>query len=165
MERKEKKRNNKIGKKKREKWKEKMEERGRSRKSEKRKRKNGKKKREKWKEREREREKEREKRKKGRKEERKRKRKIWNPYNGGYWGRICGKKIYSSGKHEIKIKIDQFPNPKYGWNEIRLGVIKTENRENLIKKRKWEGIYFFQTFGITRKKNSKAKNAKRKTEN
>ncbi|KAJ3424190.1 tripartite motif-containing protein [Anaeramoeba flamelloides] len=50
-----------------------------------------------------------------------------------YYGRICGKKIYSSGKNEIKIKIDQFPNSKNQSNQINLGVIKTENRENFIK--------------------------------
>ncbi|KAJ3432180.1 hypothetical protein M0812_21111 [Anaeramoeba flamelloides] len=67
---------------------------------------------------------------------------VWNPNNGGYWGTICGKKIYSSGKHEIKIKIDQFPNPKNESNQINLGIIKTENRENFIKKRNWDNIFF-----------------------
>ncbi|KAJ3424153.1 chascon isoform d-related [Anaeramoeba flamelloides] len=68
---------------------------------------------------------------------------AWNP---NYGGMICGKKIYSSGKHEIKIKIDQFPNPKNERNLIRLGVIKTENRENFIKKGNYsEETYFFKT--------------------
>ncbi|KAJ6247040.1 spry domain containing socs box protein [Anaeramoeba flamelloides] len=70
---------------------------------------------------------------------------AWNPSNDYWNGIICGKKIYSSGKHEIKIKIDQFPNPKNQLNEISLGVIKTENRENLINYRNREGTYFFQT--------------------
>ncbi|KAJ3442088.1 enolase-phosphatase e1 [Anaeramoeba flamelloides] len=63
-------------------------------------------------------------------------------------GRICGKIIYSSGKHEIKIKIDQYPNPKiYQLNQIYLGVIKTENRENFIKNDElWEGTYFFHNY-------------------
>ncbi|KAJ3442165.1 hypothetical protein M0812_11895 [Anaeramoeba flamelloides] len=70
---------------------------------------------------------------------------AWNPFNNEYYcGKICGKKIYSSGKHEIKIKIDQFPKNK--WNEIKLGVIETENRENLIKHWNWEGTYFFHTW-------------------
>ncbi|KAJ6255392.1 spry domain containing socs box protein [Anaeramoeba flamelloides] len=72
-----------------------------------------------------------------------------------------GNKIYSSGKHEIKIKIDQFPNSKNESNRIRLGIIKTENRENLIKKRDWEGIYFFQTMWNEKK----LKSRKRKWEN
>ncbi|KAJ6236072.1 hypothetical protein M0813_03525 [Anaeramoeba flamelloides] len=67
---------------------------------------------------------------------------AWNPNYG--W--ICGKKIYSSGKHEIKIKIDLFPNPKNDCNVIWLGIIKTENRENFIKYGWWEGTYFFRTF-------------------
>ncbi|KAJ3435694.1 hypothetical protein M0812_19436 [Anaeramoeba flamelloides] len=66
-----------------------------------------------------------------------------NPSKYGY-GKICGKKIYSSGKHEIKIKIDQFPNPKNKTNIIYLGVIKTENREKLIEKKDYEGTYYFQ---------------------
>ncbi|KAJ6255253.1 tripartite motif-containing protein [Anaeramoeba flamelloides] len=69
---------------------------------------------------------------------------AWNP-NGNYGGMICGKKIYSSGKHEIKIKIDQSPNPKNEENHISLGVIKTENMENFIKYYNWKGTYFFQT--------------------
>ncbi|KAJ3427583.1 hypothetical protein M0812_25207 [Anaeramoeba flamelloides] len=67
-------------------------------------------------------------------------------------GIICGKKIYSRGKHQIKIKIDQFPNPKNEWNLIYLGIIKTENRENFIKKRNWEGIYYFSSYWYGRKK-------------
>ncbi|KAJ6251215.1 b-box domain protein [Anaeramoeba flamelloides] len=67
---------------------------------------------------------------------------AWNPSYGGI---ICGKKIYSSGKHEIKIKIDQFPNSKNEWNVIYLGVIKTENRENLIKNGNLEETYYFET--------------------
>ncbi|KAJ6255236.1 tripartite motif-containing protein [Anaeramoeba flamelloides] len=73
---------------------------------------------------------------------------AWNP---DYDGWICGKKIYSSGKHEIKIKIDQFPNSKNESNWICLGVIKTENRENFIKKGNWEGTYYFETWWIREK--------------
>ncbi|KAJ3424191.1 motif protein trim9 [Anaeramoeba flamelloides] len=71
-----------------------------------------------------------------------------NPYNDWGPGKICGKKIYSSGKHEIKIKIDQFPNPKNQWNQIKLGIIKTENRENFIKNHwnYWEETYFFKIY-------------------
>ncbi|KAJ6229268.1 tripartite motif-containing protein [Anaeramoeba flamelloides] len=68
---------------------------------------------------------------------------AWNPSSWYWMGTICGKKIYSSGKHEIKIKIDQFP--KNDWNEIRLGIIKTENRENFIKNENMEGTYFVRT--------------------
>ncbi|KAJ6252076.1 hypothetical protein M0813_14625 [Anaeramoeba flamelloides] len=70
---------------------------------------------------------------------------AWNPSSEEY-GCICGKKIYSRGKHEIKIKIDQFPNPENEKNVICLGVIKTENRENLIENDDWEGTYYFRTF-------------------
>ncbi|KAJ6230188.1 hypothetical protein M0813_06826 [Anaeramoeba flamelloides] len=70
---------------------------------------------------------------------------AWNP-SFSYYGRICGKKIYSSGKHQIKIKIDQYPNPKNERNLICLGVVKTENRQNLIKNNDWEKIYFFMTW-------------------
>ncbi|KAJ3428049.1 hypothetical protein M0812_25681 [Anaeramoeba flamelloides] len=69
---------------------------------------------------------------------------AWNPSEN--WGRICGKKIYSRGKHQIKIKIDQFPNPEYEANYVDLGVIKTENRENLIEKVNYEGTYFFSSY-------------------
>ncbi|KAJ3451048.1 zinc finger protein constans-like [Anaeramoeba flamelloides] len=90
---------------------------------------------------------------------------AWNPNSKYYrWGKICGKKIYSSGKHEIKIKIDQFPNPKNQWNQINLGIIKTENRENFIKNH-WnrEGTYFFQTYWNFEIK--KLESRKRKKEN
>ncbi|KAJ3442277.1 tripartite motif-containing protein [Anaeramoeba flamelloides] len=70
---------------------------------------------------------------------------AWNPDND-YGSMICGKKIYSSGKHEIKIKIDQFPNPKNELNDIHLGVIETQNRENFIKNCDLEGTYFFKTY-------------------
>ncbi|KAJ3446100.1 tripartite motif-containing protein [Anaeramoeba flamelloides] len=62
-------------------------------------------------------------------------------------GKICGKKIYSSGKHEIKIKINKFPNPKNEYNEIGFGVIQTENKEYLIKHHLYyrQGLYSFQT--------------------
>ncbi|KAJ6247039.1 motif protein trim9 [Anaeramoeba flamelloides] len=86
---------------------------------------------------------------------------VWNPNNGGYWGTICGKKIYSSGKHEIKIKIDQFPNPKNESNQINLGIIKTENRENFIKKRNWEGTYFFETIWNYQKKKLESRKCKK----
>ncbi|KAJ6235899.1 spry domain containing socs box protein [Anaeramoeba flamelloides] len=88
---------------------------------------------------------------------------AWNPSDYLY-GIICGKKIYSRGKHVIKIKIDQFPNPKNESNRIRLGVIKTENWENFIKKNRYsEGTYFFGTFWNCRKK--KLQSRKRKKEN
>ncbi|KAJ3424062.1 spry domain containing socs box protein [Anaeramoeba flamelloides] len=84
---------------------------------------------------------------------------AWNPGSKYYgWGKICGKKIYSSGKHEIKIKIDQYP--KNESNRIYLRVIKTENRENFIKNFEWEGTYFFQTywnFEIKKLKSQKSK--------
>ncbi|KAJ6226937.1 hypothetical protein M0813_10475 [Anaeramoeba flamelloides] len=87
-----------------------------------------------------------------------------NPYNYEYYcGKICGKKIYSRGKHEIKIKIDQFPNPKNKWNEIHLGIIKTENRENFIKYGNYQGTYYFETIWYGHQK--KLKSRKRKKEN
>ncbi|KAJ3437252.1 spry domain containing socs box protein [Anaeramoeba flamelloides] len=71
---------------------------------------------------------------------------AWNPSEkGGYRGYICGKKMYSRGKHEIKIKIDQFPYPKNEPNEIRFGVVRTKNREKFIKNFEWEGTYYFET--------------------
>ncbi|KAJ6252916.1 hypothetical protein M0813_13779 [Anaeramoeba flamelloides] len=64
-------------------------------------------------------------------------------YGMGICGTICGKKIYSSGKHEIKIRIDKFPNPKNQINFITLGVVKTEDRGKLIKKWGNRKTYFF----------------------
>ncbi|KAJ3424126.1 tripartite motif-containing protein [Anaeramoeba flamelloides] len=87
---------------------------------------------------------------------------AWNPYND-YGGLICGKKIYSSGKHEIKIKIDQFPNSKNERNQISLGIIKTENRKNFIKKDNWEEeTYFFKSYWDC---DQKLESRKRKREN
>ncbi|KAJ6230322.1 tripartite motif-containing protein [Anaeramoeba flamelloides] len=69
---------------------------------------------------------------------------AWNPSYEKYgYGEICGKKIYSSGKHEIKIKIDRFPTSENERNTIYFGVIKTENRENFIRDYDREGIYYF----------------------
>ncbi|KAJ3445137.1 hypothetical protein M0812_11002 [Anaeramoeba flamelloides] len=62
---------------------------------------------------------------------------AWN------YGIICGKKIYSRGKHQIKIKIDQFPNSENKNNLICLGVIKTKNRKNLIENLDYEKTYLF----------------------
>ncbi|KAJ6239799.1 tripartite motif-containing protein [Anaeramoeba flamelloides] len=70
---------------------------------------------------------------------------AWNPSSSMQYSKVCGKKIYSIGKHEIKIKIDQFPNLKNEWNRINLGVIKTENRKNFIKHVDWDGTYYFTT--------------------
>ncbi|KAJ6229050.1 hypothetical protein M0813_08550 [Anaeramoeba flamelloides] len=61
-------------------------------------------------------------------------------------GRILGQTKYSTGKHKIKIKIDQFPNNQSELNTIYLGVINTENREKLIKDRDCEGTYCFRTY-------------------
>ncbi|KAJ6237771.1 spry domain containing socs box protein [Anaeramoeba flamelloides] len=69
---------------------------------------------------------------------------AWNPSSED-GGIICGKKIYSRGKHQIKIKIDQFPNPKNKQNVIYLGVIKTENSEKLIKYN-YEKTYYFGSY-------------------
>ncbi|KAJ3437065.1 hypothetical protein M0812_19136 [Anaeramoeba flamelloides] len=83
---------------------------------------------------------------------------AWNP--SSYFDEIiCGKKIYSSGKHQIKIQIDQFPNFKNQWNQIRLGVVKTENRGNFIKNCDWEGTYYFETWW-DKKKNQSPKQKK-----
>ncbi|KAJ3428056.1 zinc finger protein constans-like [Anaeramoeba flamelloides] len=72
---------------------------------------------------------------------------AWNPSPlSEDWGRICGKKIYSRGKHQIKIKIDQFPNPENEMNYVYLGVIKTENKKNFIENGNYEGTYFFESF-------------------
>ncbi|KAJ6236968.1 tripartite motif-containing protein [Anaeramoeba flamelloides] len=70
---------------------------------------------------------------------------AWNP-SDKYRGIILGQTQYSTGKHKIKIKIDQFPNINTEENWIYLGVINTENRENLIKKGDYEGSYYFKTF-------------------
>ncbi|KAJ3428076.1 e3 ubiquitin-protein ligase trim [Anaeramoeba flamelloides] len=71
---------------------------------------------------------------------------AWNSSSSSEDGEIiCGKKIYSRGKHQIKIKIDQFPNPEDEENMIGLGVIKTENRENLIENLDLVKKYYFQT--------------------
>ncbi|KAJ6252894.1 tripartite motif-containing protein [Anaeramoeba flamelloides] len=55
-------------------------------------------------------------------------------------GRICGKKIYSSGKHQINIKIDQFSKK----NQLRLGVIKTEDRKYFITHFHGKNIYYIE---------------------
>ncbi|KAJ6229051.1 hypothetical protein M0813_08551 [Anaeramoeba flamelloides] len=60
-------------------------------------------------------------------------------------GRILGQTQYSTGKHKIKIKIDQFPNTQSELNMIILGVINTKNREKLIKNRNYKGSYCFKT--------------------
>ncbi|KAJ6236959.1 hypothetical protein M0813_27308 [Anaeramoeba flamelloides] len=70
---------------------------------------------------------------------------AWNPSKKSR-GRILGQTQYSTGKHKIKIKIDQFPNLNSQSNSIILGVIQTENREKLIKYADYEGSYFFRTF-------------------
>ncbi|KAJ3435665.1 tripartite motif-containing protein [Anaeramoeba flamelloides] len=77
-------------------------------------------------------------------------------------GRICGEKIYSSGKHKIKIKIGHFPNQKNKENSIFLGVIKTENTKNFIKRDEIEEIYYF---GTEWDRYSNIKSAKSKKEN
>ncbi|KAJ3424362.1 tripartite motif-containing 59-related [Anaeramoeba flamelloides] len=65
-----------------------------------------------------------------------------------YRSRVCGKKIYSSGIHEIKMRIDQFPNSENQVNEIYIGVINAENRKQFIKSGKWDGTYYFKTCWI-----------------
>ncbi|KAJ3428005.1 tripartite motif-containing 33-like [Anaeramoeba flamelloides] len=57
-------------------------------------------------------------------------------------GRICGKKIYSSGKHQINIKIDQFSKK----NQLRLGVIKTEERKFFITFYHAKNIYYIENY-------------------
>ncbi|KAJ6239924.1 hypothetical protein M0813_24845 [Anaeramoeba flamelloides] len=83
---------------------------------------------------------------------------AWNSSED--WGLICGKKIYSRGKHEIKIKIDQFPNTKNKANLICLGVIKTENMENFIENDDPEKTYYFKNFWLRRGKNESYKEKK-----
>ncbi|KAJ6252074.1 b-box zinc finger protein [Anaeramoeba flamelloides] len=90
---------------------------------------------------------------------------AWNPSSEDC-GRICGKKIYSRGKHQIKIKIDQFPKPENEMNMIVLGVIKTENMENLIKNRTdWEKTYYFESYFQTWWDGRKNISQKQKKEN
>ncbi|KAJ6236967.1 spry domain containing socs box protein [Anaeramoeba flamelloides] len=69
---------------------------------------------------------------------------AWNPSEKSS-GIIFGQTKYSTGKHKIKTKIDQFPNINTEPNWINLGVINTENRVNLIKNGDFEGTYFFKT--------------------
>ncbi|KAJ6236961.1 hypothetical protein M0813_27310 [Anaeramoeba flamelloides] len=70
---------------------------------------------------------------------------AWNPSKQSS-GRILGQTQYSTGKHKIKIKIDQFPKINIEDNWIILGVINTENRENLIRNRDYEESYYFKTY-------------------
>ncbi|KAJ6229057.1 tripartite motif-containing protein [Anaeramoeba flamelloides] len=72
---------------------------------------------------------------------------AWNPSENST-GRILGQTQYSTGKHKIKIKIDQFPNinTRIEKNLIYLGVIKTKNREKLIKNGDYERCYCFETY-------------------
>ncbi|KAJ6228815.1 spry domain containing socs box protein [Anaeramoeba flamelloides] len=69
---------------------------------------------------------------------------VWNP-SEEFRGGILGQTRYSTGKHKIKIKIDQFVNTCTEENAIHLGVINTENREHFIKNEDFEGFYFFET--------------------
>ncbi|KAJ6237775.1 tripartite motif-containing protein [Anaeramoeba flamelloides] len=89
---------------------------------------------------------------------------AWNPSSED-GGIICGKKIYSRGKHQIKIKIDQFPNPENEWNWIWLGVIKTENRKKLIENTDLEKTYFFESYFQTDWAGQKNQSEKVKKEN
>ncbi|KAJ6229044.1 spry domain containing socs box protein [Anaeramoeba flamelloides] len=70
---------------------------------------------------------------------------AWNP-SKEFNGIILGQTQYSTGKHKIKIKIDQFPINQSEDNSISFGVINTENRENLIKYRDFEGTYYADTY-------------------
>ncbi|KAJ6228816.1 tripartite motif-containing protein [Anaeramoeba flamelloides] len=70
---------------------------------------------------------------------------AWNA-SEEFRGIILGQTKYSTGKHKIKIKIDQFPNINTETNGIILGVINTENRENMIKNQNLEGTYYFDTY-------------------
>ncbi|KAJ6229056.1 hypothetical protein M0813_08556 [Anaeramoeba flamelloides] len=70
---------------------------------------------------------------------------AWNPSEKS-WGIILGQTQYSTGKHKIKIKIDQFPNNRSYSNSIILGVIQTKNREKMIKYADYEGSYYFETY-------------------
>ncbi|KAJ6239542.1 insulin-like growth factor binding protein [Anaeramoeba flamelloides] len=71
---------------------------------------------------------------------------TWNS-SKEFRGIILGQNKYMSGKHKIKIKIDQFPISISEENAIILGVVNTQNRKNLIKNRDYEGTYYFETFG------------------
>ncbi|KAJ6236965.1 spry domain containing socs box protein [Anaeramoeba flamelloides] len=72
---------------------------------------------------------------------------AWNA-SKEFRGIILGQTKYSTGKHKIKIKIDQFPNTCTEENAIYLGVINTKNRENLINSRDYEGTYYFETYFV-----------------
>ncbi|KAJ3435688.1 tripartite motif-containing protein [Anaeramoeba flamelloides] len=74
------------------------------------------------------------------------KKKITLKKSSDKWYKMVGNKIYSHGKHKIKIKIDHFPNADYEDNFIRLGVIETENKEFFNKQGDWtwEGAYYFR---------------------
>ncbi|KAJ6229052.1 tripartite motif-containing protein [Anaeramoeba flamelloides] len=61
-------------------------------------------------------------------------------------GIILGQTQYSTGKHKIKIKIDQFTITEIEDKRIYLGVINTENREKLIRNADYKGSYYFETF-------------------
>ncbi|KAJ6247756.1 e3 ubiquitin-protein ligase trim7 [Anaeramoeba flamelloides] len=69
-----------------------------------------------------------------------------NISNNKNYGIMCGKKIYSEGIHQIMIKIDQFPNSKKEWNVIRLGIINSTNKENIIKNANYNQTYCFRAF-------------------
>ncbi|KAJ6247406.1 tripartite motif-containing protein [Anaeramoeba flamelloides] len=61
---------------------------------------------------------------------------------------ICGKNIYSKGKHEIKIKIDKFPMKGYN-NFMEFGVFNLQDQENFILKQGLVGdktCYSFCTY-------------------
>ncbi|KAJ6229041.1 hypothetical protein M0813_08541 [Anaeramoeba flamelloides] len=85
---------------------------------------------------------------------------AWNP-SKTIEGIILGQTQYSTGKHKIKIKIDQFSNNQTEDNWICLGVINTENRENFIKNKDFEGTYYFRTYWDR----NLLENSKRKKEN
>ncbi|KAJ6236957.1 hypothetical protein M0813_27306 [Anaeramoeba flamelloides] len=91
---------------------------------------------------------------------------AWNASENSR-GIILGQTQYSTGKHKIKIKIDQFPNTRIEKNLIYLGVIKTKNREKLIKNRDYERCYCFETYwneNLLESKKQKKENGKEYSE-
>ncbi|KAJ6226453.1 tripartite motif-containing protein [Anaeramoeba flamelloides] len=62
------------------------------------------------------------------------------------WGVIYSKKKYTSGKHKIVIRIDNFPNSPMENNSIYLGVFDTSKRRDLINGAEWAGSFYYRTF-------------------
>ncbi|KAJ6243770.1 hypothetical protein M0813_22211 [Anaeramoeba flamelloides] len=69
---------------------------------------------------------------------------------------VCGKNKYSSGRNQIKIKINRFKRNDHKDNYIKLGIIDSKKKKNYISNGNLNGTYFFQTYWNSVKKQSES---------